>query len=186
MDCINWLTQRWKTAGVEVGDTLLLHSDVMRTLVLMKRKNFETKLNYILESFMSAIGSSGTLIIPLFNFDFTTGSTFDVNKTPSHMGALTDFIRKYPGVVRTGHAIYSFAVLGKNAKLFDGLDNYSAYGRQSPFGMLRELNGKVAALDLEDDECMTFYHHVEEVAKVPYRFTKEFTALLSFFSCLKS
>lgn len=41
--------------------------------------------------------------------------------------------------------------------------------------MLRELNGKIAVLDLADQESMTFYHYVEEMHKVPYRYFKDFT-----------
>jgi len=42
--------------------------------------------------------------------------------------------------------------------------------------MLRDLDGKVAILDLSDLHSMTFYHHVEEMHRVPYRYHKTFTA----------
>ncbi len=177
MDSVEWLTIRWKNIGIKEGDTVLLHSDVMRTLVLMKREGYKPLASEILESFMSAVGNSGTLIIPLFNFGFAKGSTFDFRKTKSHMGVLTECARKRKDAVRTGHPVYSFAVLGFNSREFRGLNNLSGYGADSPFGVLRRLKGKVAALDLEDDECMTFYHHVEEMCKVSYRFKKEFKGI---------
>jgi len=38
------------------------------------------------------------------------------------------------------------------------------------------LNGKIAVLDLPDQHSMTFYHHVEEMQEVDYRYHKKFTA----------
>ena len=41
--------------------------------------------------------------------------------------------------------------------------------------MLRELDAKIAVLDLMDQNSMTFYHHIEQMNEVPYRYHKEFT-----------
>jgi aminoglycoside 3-N-acetyltransferase len=76
--------------------------------------------------------------------------------------------------IRSGHPIYSFAAIGAHAEAFD-VDNFSGYGEDSPFGILRRLDGKIAVLDLEDQNSMTFYHHIEEMHEVPYRFHKTFT-----------
>jgi aminoglycoside 3-N-acetyltransferase len=55
------------------------------------------------------------------------------------------------------------------------VDNFSGYGPDSPFAILRQLGGKIGILDLEDQNSMTFYHHIEEMHGVPYRFHKKFT-----------
>jgi aminoglycoside 3-N-acetyltransferase len=130
----------------------------------------------ILESFLKAVGQSGTLLLPLFNFDFTKGVAFDIRTTPSHMGALTESGRMHPFAVRTGHPIYSFAAIGFAAEKFRGINNFSGYGSDSPFAVLGEMNGKIAVLDLPDQNSMTFYHHVEEMHEVDYRYHKKFTA----------
>ena len=41
--------------------------------------------------------------------------------------------------------------------------------------MSQRLNGKIAVLDLDDQNSMTYYHHVEEMEKVEYRFFKNFS-----------
>jgi aminoglycoside 3-N-acetyltransferase len=128
----------------------------------------------MVESLLLSVGPNGTLLFPLFNFDFTKGVGFDVKNTPSQMGILTETARTYPGAVRTGHPIYSFAAIGHEAHLFQDVNNFSGYGFDSPFGMLRELDGKIAVLDLEDQNSMTFYHYIEEMNDVPYRFHKRF------------
>lgn len=176
LDIENRLALDWQSSGIKDGDTVLLHSNVSNTLRRMKKMGEKPSLEIVLNSFLTAVGSEGTLILPLFNFDFTQGVTFDFHETPSHMGALTELARKYPGAIRTGHPIYSFAVIGANAFKFDGVKNFSGYGKDSPFAIIHELKSKIAVLDLPDQNSMTFYHYVEETCDVPYRYHKTFTA----------
>ncbi len=172
---IDILTQDWIRCGIEEGDTVLVHSSLKQTLTRCRDRGLHPTPQKVLESFLQAVGPEGTLLFPLFNFDFTKGVPFDIRETPSHMGALTEAAREYASAVRTGHPIYSFAVIGNNASKFADVDNFSGYGPDSPFGMLREMHGKVAVLDLEDQNSMTLYHHVEELHNVPYRYHKKFT-----------
>ncbi|WP_429082679.1 AAC(3) family N-acetyltransferase [Aeromonas veronii] len=170
------LQQRWITSGLSEGDTVLIHSNIKRTLVEYRRSKINITPQDILMSFLDVIGSKGTLLLPLFNFDFTKGVPFDMRTSESQMGALTEVGRKYHGAVRTGHPIYSFAAIGYKSSEFLGVDNLSGYSEESPFGILKRLDGKIASLDLEDQNSMTFYHHVEEVNRVDYRYFKSFTA----------
>jgi len=169
------LIDRWRASGIEDGDTLLIHSNIKRTLIEFRRQGMQITPDDILNSFISAVGPKGTLLLPLFNFDFTSGTPFNYYETPSHMGALTESGRLYKGAVRTGHPIYSFAVIGNQSEKFRHVDNESGYSEESPFGILKQLNGKIAVLDLPDQNSMTFYHHVEEVKRVDYRYFKTFT-----------
>jgi aminoglycoside 3-N-acetyltransferase len=174
MSIVTELARQWRSCGVEPGDTLLLHSNIQRTIRAARKAGHVLTVRDVLDSFLEAIEPAGTLLLPLFNFDFTRGTPFDIRHTPSQMGALTEAGREYPGSVRTGHPVYSFAAIGARAALFDGMDNRSAFADDSPFGLLRRLEGRVAALDLDDHDSMTFYHHVEEMKRVPYRFFKDF------------
>ncbi len=169
------LADEWREAGVQDGDVLLVHSSLKRTLSRYMQHQIKITPQDILSSFLTAVGTSGTLLLPLFNFDFPKGVPFDIRHTPSQMGALTEAARLHPLAVRTGHPIYSFAAIGHNADQFSGIDNFSGYGGDSPFALLREMNGKIAVLDLPDQHSMTFYHYIEEVHGVDYRYHKTFT-----------
>lgn len=169
------LSKEWQKSGLFKGDTVLIHTSLRRTLSRYSDMGYAITPHDVLDSFLDALGSSGTLLLPLFNFEFPKGVTFDIRNTPSQMGALTEAGRKHPDAVRTGHPIYSFAVIGKMAHLFKDVDNFSGYGKDSPFKMLRDLDAKIAVLDLMDQNSMTFYHHIEEMNEVPYRYHKEFT-----------
>lgn len=170
------LANEWRDAGVQAGDVLLLHSSIKRTYKRYLKSGVRLTAKDILESFLEAIGPTGTLLLPLFNFDFTKGIRFDMKNTPSHMGDLTEAGRIHPLAIRTGHPIYSFAAIGFAADQFNQINNFSGYGADSPFATLRNLNGRIAVLDLSDQDSMTFYHHVEEMMNVEYRYHKTFTA----------
>jgi len=170
------LAGQWRDAGLKSGETLLLHSSLRRTTRAVVRAGGQlaTAAETVLDSFLEALGPDGTLLLPLFNFDFTSGAPFDIRSTPSQMGALTEAGRLRPDAVRTGHPIYSFAVIGRQAERFRGAENFSGYGADSPFAMLRDLGGRISVLDLPDQHSMTFYHHVEEMKAAPWRYHKTF------------
>lgn len=172
---INELMEYWRRGGIATGDTLLIHSSLRRTLNQFKERRLVLSPAGVLESLQKAVGDNGTLLFPLFNFDFTKGVSFDIRTTPSQMGALTELARIHPKATRTGHPIYSFAALGRHANAFRRVDNQSGYGSDSAFALLRELDGRVGALNLSDQNSITFYHHVEEMMNVPYRYHKVFT-----------
>ncbi len=159
---------RWP--NINRGDHVLIHSSIKRTC-----QTFGVTPSDILQSFIDAVGPWGTLLFPLFNFDFTKGITFDIRNTKSEMGALTETARRHPRAIRTGHPIYSFAVIGAGAVELENCNNFSGYGHDSPFAWLHFRNGKIAVLDLDEANSMTYYHHVEEMVCAPYRYHKEFT-----------
>ncbi len=157
--------------GIIDGGVLLVHGSLARTF---KREGCGPK--EVLDEILTQLGPKGTLLLPLFNFDFTSGTPFNFAETPSQMGALAEAGRTWPGAVRTCHPIYGFAAIGAQAEKFCGVDNRSGYGEDSPFAMLREMDGQIAVIDLPDQNAMTFYHHVEEMLAVPYRYHKNFSA----------
>ncbi|TDO96978.1 AAC(3) family N-acetyltransferase [Marinomonas balearica] len=173
---IQTLAEEWTEAGVRKGDVLLVHSNIKLTFKRYFKLGVRLSPQDILESFLEAVGPTGTLLLPLFNFDFTKGVPFDKRSTPSYMGALTEAGREHPLSVRTGHPIYSFAAIGASANTFKSIDNFSGYGEDSPFSVLRKMNGRIAVLDLPDQNSMTFYHHVEEMMEVDYRYHKTFSS----------
>ncbi len=166
------LTAEWHKSGICEGDVAIVHSSLHRIIQKYKNQGKEISPQIVLKSFIRAVGSAGTLLFPLFNYDFTKGVPFDIRHTPSQMGILSETARLYPQAVRTGHPIFSFAVIGAQAEKFEHVDNYSGWGADSPFGMVLEMNGKTALLDCSN---ATMIHHAEEMSNVPYRFHKKFT-----------
>src|SRR5512143_4293836 len=165
------LVQGFRNLGVDEGDTLLVHSSY---------KSFgevEGGPQTVIRALEAALGTDkdGTLIMPTFNFDFNKGVPWDVRTTPSKMGVLTELVRTDPRAKRVFHPFYSFAILGKHAEMLGSLRYKSAYERNSVFGKLRDLDGKIMVIGLSYTNSMTFFHHIEQMEGVDYRFLKQFT-----------
>jgi aminoglycoside 3-N-acetyltransferase len=165
------LVEGFQKLGVEQGDTLLVHSSY---------KSFgevDGGPATVIRALEAALGTDvdGTLIMPTFNFDFNQGVPWDVRKTRSKMGALTEIVRMDPRAKRVFHPFYSFAILGKHAEILGSLRYKSAYERNSVFGKLRDLDGKIMVIGLSYNNSMTFFHHIEQMEGVDYRFLKQFT-----------
>ena len=163
------LVSGFHALGVQPGDTLLVHSSY---------KSFgpvEGGPQTVVNALEAALGPQGTLIMPTFNFDFNKGQPWDVRSTPSQMGVLTELVRKDPRARRVFHPIYSFAILGRYAEMLGSLRYKSSYERGSVFGKLRDLDGSIMVIGLSYTNSMTFFHHIEQMEGVDYRFLKQFT-----------
>jgi aminoglycoside 3-N-acetyltransferase len=163
------LVEGFRELGVEEGDTLLVHSSY---------KSFgevDGGPQAVVHALEATLDVEGTLIMPTFNFDFTQGKPWDVRKTRSKMGALTEIVRMDPRAKRVFHPFYSFAILGKHAERLGSLRYKSSYERNSVFGKLRDLDGKIMVIGLSYNNSMTFFHHIEQMEGVDYRFLKQFT-----------
>jgi len=93
-----------------------------------------------------------------------------VHNSPSTVGALTEYFRKLPNVTRTVEPILSVAIWGKHRKDLSIVGTES-FGKRSIFDMFHALNGTILLLG---SRSCTFFHHIECMYKVPYRFDKKF------------
>ena len=166
---LEYLIDGFRALGVEPGDVLLVHSSYK---TLGEVDGGPRTVNLALEQ---ALGPEGTLIMPTFNFDFNKGQPWDVRSTPSKMGVLTELVRVDPRATRVFHPFYSFAILGRQAGMLGSLRYKSSYERNSVFGKLRDLNGRIMVIGLSYNNSMTFFHHIEQMEGVDYRFLKQFT-----------
>jgi aminoglycoside 3-N-acetyltransferase len=169
----NELVENFQTAGLQAGDTLLVHSSYKSL------GGVEGGPKTVIDALLEVLGVEGTLIMPTFNFDFCMGEPWDVRNTPSHMGAMTNMVREHPDAKRVFHPIYSFAILGKHAEFLTQERYKSSYGPNSLFAKLRQLDGKIVVIGLRYTDSMTFFHHVEEMEGVDYRYMKEFSGMVT-------
>jgi aminoglycoside 3-N-acetyltransferase len=163
------LVAGFRNLGVEAGDTLLVHSSYKSLGPV------DDGPQTVIRALEATLGAEGTLIMPTFNFDFNKGVPWDVHSTPSKMGVLTELVRLDPRAKRVFHPFYSFAILGKHAEMIGSLRYKSAYERDSVFGKLRDLDGKIMVIGLSYNNSMTFFHHIEQMEGVDYRFLKQFS-----------
>ena len=160
--------------GLQKGDKVLLHSNLKYLIKSLLNKKIIFNIDNIIDSILEFLGPKGTLVVPTFNFDFCHEKPFSFLDTKSQMGILSEALRIKNKLNRSWHPVYSFSIHGNIPVSELKKNNYSAYGKDSIFHWLYINDGKIAIIDLPDQKSMTFYHYVEEMMSVDWRFSKNF------------
>ena len=156
-----------KKLGVNEVMVLALHSS------LSKIGQVDGGPDTIVKAFLSVLGESGTLMVPVFTYSFAdlpfaTGEPFNLEKTKSRVGIITESVRNYPGAIRSFHPTHSVSVIGKfsNELTRDHLAS-SPLGIESPFHRLTKLDGNIMLLGV-DHRASSIIHTAEVMAGLPY------------------
>jgi aminoglycoside 3-N-acetyltransferase len=154
--------------GISKGNNVLLHSS------LNSIGRFENRAEIFIDTFLEVLGPEGTLLLPSLSYEYVTRTNphFDIKKTPSCVGGLTEYFRQRSDSQRSLHPTHSVCAIGKNAHHFihdHHLDN-TPCGRHSPFRLLKEANGYVMFLGcgLKPNTSM---HGIEELLEPIYLFS---------------
>ncbi len=119
-------------------------------------------------------GPNRTLVMPAFYFGdqkigtlietFEAHPYFDLKKTPSQMGLLTELFRRSKGVVQSRHPVYRVSALGPlAAELVHGHENASGpAGVGSPFEYMAAHKTQIIGIGKSFD-VMTQVHHVDDI-----------------------
>ena len=162
--------------GINLGDKILVSSDILKLLIKYKNKKEKFDPNFIIDMLLERVGKSGTLIFPTFNWDFCKGKDYDYKKTKSNCGSLTNLVLDRKDFLRTKNPVYSFAVSGKDRDFICEMKHKNCFGLDSPFGYLINNNGKNLFIDVHYREGgFPFVHVAEQEAGVKYRFLKKFS-----------
>lgn len=168
--------------NIQRGDTLYIASDVS-LLLSEARKNFGIKtklqrdefLNQLIHTYQQVVGQAGTLMVPVFTWDFCRGKEFDYRNTKSETGALSNWIlENRADFSRTNHPMYSFMVWGKDQLMLTNMDNKDAWSENSPFAYLHTKKAKLLLLNVSLQRGFTFLHYIGRSIRVPYRYMKDF------------
>lgn len=117
-------------------------------------------------------GPERTLAMPAFYFGesgegaraaFERNPRFDLTRTPSQMGLLTELFRRLPGVRASRHPVYRIAALGPLAEaLTCGHEHATApAGRGSPFEFMAAHDTCILGLG-KPVQVLTQAHHTEQ------------------------
>ena len=162
--------------GVRAGMTLLVHSSLSSLGWVC---GGSVTVVYALES---AIGSTGTLVMPTHSTDFSDPRNWSDPPVPDHwwptiresmpaydpeltptrgMGRIPETFRTQNGVIRSGHPQVSFAARGQSARqiTFDHRLE-SGFGKGSPLGRVYDLAGWILLLGV-GHSCNTSLHLAE-------------------------
>lgn len=161
------------------GDMLYVASDVRRFIYdVMSTYGDEyvsVALNCLTDTLQESVGKEGTILFPVFSWDFCRGKGFDYYKTQGEVGTYSNWIlNNRKDFRRTQHPMYSFMVWGKETDRFCSMNNQDAWGTASPFYYLMKNGGKQLEFNVEAFKGLTFIHCIEQWVNVPYRHPKYF------------
>jgi len=116
-------------------------------------------------------GPERTLVMPAFNFgEYGEGARdmlkrdprFDLRRSPSQMGLLTELFRRSRGVVQSRHPIYRIAALGPDAEALAAGHELvpGGMGKHTPFDYMAREKAQILGIG-KPFQVMTQVHHVE-------------------------
>jgi aminoglycoside 3-N-acetyltransferase len=157
--------------GINQNDLLLVNSNMLN--ILIRNKKF-INIEKIIDALTETVTNNGTVMFPAYNWDFCKGENFDLKKTKSYTGSLSNLSLSRKDFQRSINPIYSFSIFGKNQEYIASLEHESCFNLDSPFGYLINNKGKNLFIDLDYKLGLTIVHVAEEFIGVDYRYFKTF------------
>jgi aminoglycoside 3-N-acetyltransferase len=148
-------------------EILMVHSSVNHMLPMYKGTPLD-----LVKMLLDFCGSDRTLVMPAFYFGnpkyggafgtFRAQPVFDLKRTPSQMGLVTELFRRMPGTIQSRHPVYRVTALGPHARaLVAGHENASdPAGLSSPFEYMAKSRTRIIGIG-KTFQVLTQAHHVE-------------------------
>ena len=142
-------------------------------------------LRELLQELVILCGADRTLAMPSFvlgrryggPIEFYKRNRFDVRRTPSEMGALSELFRRFPLVRRSMHPTHSVCALGPLAGPLTDTHHTAPTpsGRGTPFELMMQRKTTILGLGVEYYRCLTQVHTAEDLSGeiFPVRFRQE-------------
>lgn len=150
--------------GLSTGDSVMLHSAFGRD------HGFRGTIEQLTNVFLDVLGPTGHLL--MVSLPYRSSSLqylsnlkqFDVTRTPSMMGLVSELFRRRPDVLRSAHPTHPVLVRGPQAQWFVAEHPQCLYpcGPGTPFEKLAQVNGQVVFFNVPFD-TFTFFHHLEHL-----------------------
>ena len=155
--------------GVRAGDVLLVHSSLSRFGYV------EGGADAVGDALLEAVGPAGTVMLPTHTWGTVNAVSpvFDVRRSPSIVGQITEAFRARPGALRGLHPTHSCSGIGPMTAdlLRDHETQVTPCGSKSPYQRLMDCGGKIVFLGVTL-YVNTCFHACEEMACVPWLFDR--------------
>jgi aminoglycoside 3-N-acetyltransferase len=150
--------------GLCKGDTVFIHSSI-------DQLNLGFPFYRVLPLLEDLVGAGGTLLFPTYprlsSYDFLRrGEVFDIRKSPSYTGILSEFARRQTNSVRSLHPTKSVCAIGAAAEELTRDHQKSSYPYDycSPYYRIIEFGGKIVGLGVSTAN-LSFVHCVDDALK---------------------
>ena len=158
----------FKQLKIKKGDKIVIHSN------LFTFGFSSSKLpKIIISNLKLAVGSSGTIVMPLYTFGADPLQLYDKKKI--YKGEHTKFTSllskvffKEKKIIRSDCPIHSHIGIGKDSNILLKSNPSNTYGKKSDFELMKNNNFKLLLLGCSAQEGATYFHHVEAMQNVSY------------------
>src|SRR6266542_295201 len=159
--------------GILTNDMRLATGDVVFVHSSLDQLNLDFPFYRVLTLLRNVIGPQGTMLFPTYpnhrisSYEYLLqGKVFDVRRTPSYAGLLTEFARKQSAAVRSLHPTKSVCAIGPLADELTGTHQNSRYPYDacSPFYKLTEHQGKIVGFGVWTSR-LSFCYCVDDALK---------------------
>ena len=161
------LIETLKPLGLKKDATVFIHSSWDQFF------NFEDSPIQLIEALLNEIGQNGTLAMPAFPKNQNPDQLFNVKRTPSGAGFLTEIFRRFPNVKRSINLIHSVTALGPNADYLtkDHHKSKTPWDHKSPYYRLKEVDALILGLGVGKNlSVATSLHCIDSLLKDSYPF----------------
>ena len=153
--------------GLTSGDTVYVHSSV-------DQLNLGFAFYRILPLIQNVIGPQGTVLFPTYpnrspvsSYEYLKqGRVYDVRRTPSFTGLLTEFARRQRNAIRSLHPTKSVCAIGPLAEILTASHQESPYPYDtcSPYYKLIEHEAKIIGIGVHST-YLSFVYCVDDALK---------------------
>jgi len=169
-----------KTRIPKDTEILMVHSSYDRLLPMYRDSPSD-----LINELIAFCGKDLTLVMPAFVLggrlydkkQYFGTHAFDVKRTPSEMGLLTEVFRRTPGVIRSLHPTHSICAIGPLARDLTATHHLASTrtGEGTPFGIMTKRPTAIVGLGIEYYRCVTHTHTAEDILgdEFPVKFQKE-------------
>jgi len=144
------------------SDTVMVHSSAAAA------KSWGWEAKKLIDFLVDYLGTEGTLAMPAHpKLREQDGRlVYQVRRSPSTVGTLTEIFRRYPGVIRSTCPFSAAAALGRQAEFLTSEHgkSFAPHDEHSPYARLAEINGKCLCIGTDLDR-MTILHVAEDVLR---------------------
>ncbi len=136
------LINHLKKMGLSKNKHIFLHSSWDQFF------HYQGSPKELIEAILNEIGPEGTLAMPAFPEDRNPTNIFNVKRTPSGAGFITEMFRRYPGVLRSINLIHSVTAIGNQAEYLtkDHHLSKTPWDEYSPYYRLKEIDALIIGL----------------------------------------
>lgn len=158
------LKAKLRDMGIAPGDSVLMQS------AFDDLNGFHGEAGDVIDCVLDIIGPEGNLFMVSMPYGgaavdyLREGKPFDVRRTPSQMGLISELFRRRKDVVRSANPMHPVLAWGGRAEwLVAGHEDLPhSCGDNSPFEKMLELDTKALLFDVDLD-VLTFTHYLEHV-----------------------